>query len=1296
MLLTVVFCVFVVHPRLNSRSSAGAVRRGSSGGAGVDVSTAHAASDLAEPRALGRWPAVGASPSLPVTARLAIGSGAAVEERNFSAFARCSITERLWESADLECLAECNHTDVSMSRPGRKICVAPEMCPTLSTKGLCGDPVTRQCTQACGLHTGKSDTRTADQAEEEVDVQQVLGASSSSGVCHVTRNELNLAVQAYIGVGALLALVVLWWFAGLWSRPLENPNYKMAERHRFWSKPLRVVNVVDRRGARSRRIGMRTLFRSWSLFTCVHRHDIAGQGVTLYFNWQHFWFAMAAILTAGFLVAYSAAYHLDKQGKHKEAAQFRFQVYIVLYAVVVVCSLVYSYLQFGTASSYDEMHSHQSDFAVWIENLPVDLTRPDELQDWLVSACDYAASTDPTCESVPQVVGVSIAYDYKDHEQKVEQAIDEWIEELDERNDALRELVKNHAAKSPTPSVPSSSGATIAFTEESDSQDCQEPSENPPSPSRLLEVPRPREEPEKQSSKPSVENGVHDGGSEEPLERHENVEENGRKSKRRRFASGLHRSRQGPTLAETYAELMGLTREREHHQNRLSPMERKESKTHDQHRNQDRGSTIEQPEDFSVPPPPQATEDLSVSDELALLQEQAAFRQRQVSRSSMATSDCLSDNSSFVDEAIPSGTIPRHRNEIVRTSSRLSVGSNFCRKRCGKFLRTFEFLDKFFLGHDAIAEHEFACVSARRLNSPAAGSPRRTRGAIKSPIASRSSSPRRSKSLPPSGSPSLAPSGSPSLARSKSDVRGTESSSSSIEIEMVDRTSDGSQVPGAPSCGTRTLDASAGTADANFDTRTLDASAGTADADFDTRSFVPDSRDLSWVGDLKSSGTAFLVLDTQAGTDLVAKALGNEDAPTLWYNGKEYRVKFTRVDEMQPIGVAWDGCYTETAWRGVVRKVKFVGVVILTAFVYLVAFMPYGIYMVCSNELGLKPSMYADYGLGFLVTGSNVIATMLGDYAADLAGFKKKDSRSSCAIGIFVLTTSLNLLGDLYVPLTASGVKDIIKITTMDSLAGELFWTVETAYLLIPVLLAPIADLVLMLPKIFLARSYRLRRRATERLLELPPFEIRQRYADCLTNFTVAILLGVFSDDKAFKICCWLVVSLLLMSCVDRVLLFYGTSLTPYVTGQTSQAFAVLWVIPTSVLLLIALWWYLEYKEQSSFLVMGVGAILHISFYLRIIWGMIKSSKSRRMTNGRLFFRHAYSHLLDMGDPTTYWNTNPIFCLRSRAEDLGQIPPGSSGWESLKQIHMYHPGGDGCVPIVRGKYYLQAGVASSD
>jgi len=195
------------------------------------------------------------------------------------------------------------------------------------------------------------------------------------------------------------------------------------------------------------------------LETVVHSHDISGQGVLLYFSFLNFAMLMASILLIGVFITYHLSVHredmeedchsvkislgsesIGQKGAHESHHQRMFLGLFTIYIIVLVCSLVHVWHQTNTSYRWDETHATHEDYALRVVGLPRDACDPTELKDFFTSALETVLRLQESTSSLtrsqsksntPHIIGVSIAYDYKEHENFIQACLDDWVTDLE-------------------------------------------------------------------------------------------------------------------------------------------------------------------------------------------------------------------------------------------------------------------------------------------------------------------------------------------------------------------------------------------------------------------------------------------------------------------------------------------------------------------------------------------------------------------------------------------------------------------------------------------------------------------------------------------------------------------------------------------------------------------------------------------------------------------------------------------------------------------------------------------------
>merc|ERR1719310_172655 len=369
--------------------------------------------------------------------------------------------------------------------------------------------------------------------------------------------------------------------------------------------------------------------------------------------------------------------------------------------------------------------------------------------------------------------------------------------------------------------------------------------------------------------------------------------------------------------------------------------------------------------------------------------------------------------------------------------------------------------------------------------------------------------------------------------------------------------------------------------------------------------------------------------------------------------------------------------------------------------VFLLLYIPYALYWKGIIEVpGAHGSGIQDFLLGLLIGIGNAIVGLIVDLTASTASFRTKDKRDATVVTVSFIATFINVMVDLM--MTAAIVKGVRLDHAFEEdvkgydllLATHLYELIVPGYLFLPLVLQPV--MTNLLPYFLskgIVQSRWVPKHMAEKSLEQPEFDICWRYSDCLNNFTITLTLGALSSPYSWQVCAWLVVYLLLVVVIDRLTLLRLSCMTLYTTDALSTCFLLLWVVPTGAVAALIGWW----SWKSGLVDNPLGAILlpvlHVFLYSMIIRHMWKAhekskNESHKMSDSN--YDDCYADQLDQGRPYTYFNTNYIFCLRTKYLDEKE-----SGWELVKSRHKHDPTNPGCVPFVKGKMHLQPGVTKA-
>jgi hypothetical protein len=183
--------------------------------------------------------------------------------------------------------------------------------------------------------------------------------------------------------------------------------------------------------------------------------DISGHGITLYFRWLIFAMVLAILLfSVAYITYYVSIFKQVKDAKqtfdpsctyvsdadrlpnqdavqHNAFTTFSLCMFCTMacaYVVVLIAGAIFQHRQRDLSFRYDENTATHEDYAVLVDGLPEDATEPPEIIDFFQGWLERIGQISGECH---RVVGVSIAYDYKEHADLINQAVCQWVEELE-------------------------------------------------------------------------------------------------------------------------------------------------------------------------------------------------------------------------------------------------------------------------------------------------------------------------------------------------------------------------------------------------------------------------------------------------------------------------------------------------------------------------------------------------------------------------------------------------------------------------------------------------------------------------------------------------------------------------------------------------------------------------------------------------------------------------------------------------------------------------------------------------
>jgi len=426
-----------------------------------------------------------------------------------------------------------------------------------------------------------------------------------------------------------------------------------------------------------------------------------------------------------------------------------------------------------------------------------------------------------------------------------------------------------------------------------------------------------------------------------------------------------------------------------------------------------------------------------------------------------------------------------------------------------------------------------------------------------------------------------------------------------------------------------------------------------------------------------------------------------------------------RVEEApcEPLSVKWENF---SIWNNFWHKIAL-GIlgIILTFVMWICLYVPYAIYYADLAVIpGHEPTLLQDIVLGGLIAVGNAIIALVIDIVTDWAGFFFKHQRDRVVMAMAFICTLVNTLCDLaMVAVVAKGVMLENAFAGKSSsystvVAEELFKLMVPGYLILPYLGQPIAVHIApyLLAKFLIRAHARVTRSSANKALLCSEFDICWRYSDILNNMTLCTVLLFFSSACAWKVMGWLIVFLLLIYCIDKYLVLNFTTTTIYDNNFLSCDFAMWWCVPTLLLSIVTAYWGNKADVITDWRGCIAIPIAHVFAYMAVM-AMIELSWNETPTpqeamrrkyselaeyhhHSKPFYRQSsltMSHWDFYNTNPSFFNTNMVFCLRTRFPDVKNCQSERATWKEIaSRMHgtigtPRFPAVELCLPLVRGK-----------
>lgn len=431
-----------------------------------------------------------------------------------------------------------------------------------------------------------------------------------------------------------------------------------------------------------------------------------------------------------------------------------------------------------------------------------------------------------------------------------------------------------------------------------------------------------------------------------------------------------------------------------------------------------------------------------------------------------------------------------------------------------------------------------------------------------------------------------------------------------------------------------------------------------------------------WQFMIYNSGSAFVTFSTQVARDAVIHHARQGKLTMPW--GAARRRSFVGNAGRSPV------CHLSAApapceaisvqWGNFAPNLHFVkkivlGVLLLllTMMLWLVLYIPYAAFYADLVFIpGFEPSMIQDMILGLLIAIGNMVLALVIDKVTTWAGFRYKQNRDVAVLYLAFLATLLNTVFDLaMIAVVAKGVmlEDIFNGSSSGydtTAAKELFGLIFPGYLLLPYIGGPIVEhcVPFFLAYVLVRAHGTVTLRSAVRAVKCPDFDICWRYADVLNNTTICTVMLFFASGHGWKIMMMLLFFIVMIFYIDKKLLMRFSSQTVYDTQHLSNMFARLWCVPTALLAGVAAFWAYKVQLLPSVFFCFLPPALHLLVYLT---GMaIVEHRFGHQTCRLRWYPTVVRQLRAAGRRWDFFNTNPVYCLRSR-----RLGAEVSGWAAV-------------------------------
>lgn len=404
-----------------------------------------------------------------------------------------------------------------------------------------------------------------------------------------------------------------------------------------------------------------------------------------------------------------------------------------------------------------------------------------------------------------------------------------------------------------------------------------------------------------------------------------------------------------------------------------------------------------------------------------------------------------------------------------------------------------------------------------------------------------------------------------------------------------------------------------------------------ADLETEVRTIVPN---------LAGSGHSIVVLSSEAAVRMLITGINTkvQCRSSAFLDLK--RLKATAMN-CEPLDVSWDFFDHETstccAWLcSALVALTVMGMWFVVYCKYLPSALFSGHLPFFTRIPGGSSWIFKDICLSFLIAIGNACIMSTLQRLCKCLKFSDHEYQDIIVLSIGFLATSFNAFGDIFVLLT--GMQLFGSTWKFEAaIVQEVLAFVLPGYLILPHVARLISRNVL--PFWLSCAS--------------PEFSISRRYAELLTNFSVALGMLIFGSTDSWKVSVSLMIFLGLMYATDISRLLSSDRRKFYSSTRLSDMFALWWSVPTGCLGAVAIWWaaksgnlHLEHLGFPQEIICAAWIPCHVMAYVILLACVRRCFRGPNLSKWK--HEDATATLSKRGIAWDYFNTNPVFCLRSR------------------------------------------------